>query len=223
MSVDIVHRLHRRIAQALDETRPGWAGAPITVAEIYQELAPYRLVRGELGIELNADYEFALLRLLAGQDGLARLEPEEARQELAREIESPNPNVGLFRRCAACDVWIQPVQDSGGAMQAAPAPAELLPQAPAGGRAEPLESAPVSPFTAPAPAHAAVPAPATAGTAIACAHCAAPLPAGREVRFCPSCGGDQKSRPCPNCGEKAERDWRYCVACGSQLASSTVA
>jgi hypothetical protein len=47
---------------------------------------------------LNADYEHALLRLLAGEGDLARIEPREVRDKLRLELESPNPNVGIFRR-----------------------------------------------------------------------------------------------------------------------------
>jgi RNA polymerase subunit RPABC4/transcription elongation factor Spt4 len=60
------------------------------------------------------------------------------------------------------------------------------------------------------------PKPATPGVAASsCAFCSQVLPVGRTVRFCPHCGGDQSSRPCPSCGEVLEREWRYCIACGS--------
>jgi hypothetical protein len=103
---DLVERMHACLAEALERTRPQPFGSPVTVAEIYQDLVPYRNVRTELGFDMNADYEHTLLRLLSGEADLARLEPSEARDELRRELDSPNPNVGLFRKFAACDVWI---------------------------------------------------------------------------------------------------------------------
>ncbi len=104
----LVERLHALLSDALRRTRPDPFESPVTVAEIYQDLVPYRGVRAALGFQMNADYEHTLLRLLAGESGLTRLEPDEARQELSAELRTPNPNVGLFRKFAACDVWIEP-------------------------------------------------------------------------------------------------------------------
>ncbi len=115
----VVQRLHQALAGALARRRPDIEAAPVTVAEIYQELAPYRDVRGSVGFEMNADYEHALLRLLAGEDGLVRLEPEEVRQQLEQELSAPNPDVTLFRRYAACDVWVSAPVPGAGAAEAA--------------------------------------------------------------------------------------------------------
>lgn len=102
----LVDRLLAALADALRRTRKDPFGAPVTVAEIYQDLVPYRSVRTALGFQMNADYEHTVLRLLAGENELAKLEPDEAREELRSELDTPNPNVGLFRKFAACDVWI---------------------------------------------------------------------------------------------------------------------
>lgn len=104
----LVQRLHGLLAQALLRSRPRPFDSPVTVAEIYQDLVPYRDVRTALGFQMNADYEHTLLRLLAGEGELARLEPAEARDELRGELDTPNPNVGLFRKFAGCDVWVTP-------------------------------------------------------------------------------------------------------------------
>lgn len=102
----LVERLLAALSDALRRTRRDPFGTPVTVAEIYQDLVPYRSVRTALGFQMNADYEHTVLRLLSGEADLARLEPQEAREELRAELEMPNPNVGLFRKFAACDVWI---------------------------------------------------------------------------------------------------------------------
>ena len=101
-----VERLHMALAAALREHRPKPFSAPVTVAEISQDLVPYRSVRSSVGFEMNADYEHALLQLLAGVGGHARIEPERAGEEMREELKSPNPNVGLFRKFAACEVWV---------------------------------------------------------------------------------------------------------------------
>jgi hypothetical protein len=128
---DLVEKLHGLLAEALHRSRPDPFNAPVTVAEMYQDLVPYRSVRTALGFQMNADYEHTLLRLLAGEGGHARLEPPEAREELSAELETPNPNVGLFRKFAACDVWITPAAVPAGtpgfASGAAPAIAPELP------------------------------------------------------------------------------------------------
>lgn len=105
-----VEKVHACLADALRRSRPDPFGSPVTVAEIYQDLVPYRRIRTAVGFQMNADYEHTLLRLLAGEGGYARLEPSEARDELRAELAMPNPNVGLFRKYAACDVWITPTE-----------------------------------------------------------------------------------------------------------------
>lgn len=99
-------RLHGLLIEAMRASDGHRMDEPVTVAEIYQDLVPYRAVRDELGLDLNADYEYAVLRLLAGDDGALRIEPEEARDRLTAELESPHPDVGIFREFAACDVQV---------------------------------------------------------------------------------------------------------------------
>src|SRR5687768_8744585 len=88
-----VERLHRALVDAIRTSRGEDFASPITVSEIYQKLLPYRAARAAVGFEMNADYEYALLRLLAGEGDLARLEPIEVQESLRAELESPNPNV----------------------------------------------------------------------------------------------------------------------------------
>lgn len=106
MNETTIAKLHRSLVDALRRSRPGSLHKPITVAEIYQDLMPYREARSVVGFEMNADYEHALLRLLAGEGDYARIEPREVRDKLRMELDSPNPDVGLFRSYAACDVWV---------------------------------------------------------------------------------------------------------------------
>lgn len=257
------------------------ADRPVTVAEIYQELIPYRGVREALGFELNAEYEHALLRLLAGEAELLRLEPTSARDELRQELQSPNPYVGLYRKFAACDVWVKvdpreqdatpspkpaPAAERPAAATAPPPATPVTPAVPA--TAIPPTAPPIfsAPATAPArtisgrlgepvgslaggstagpagasigePARPLVSAPAStsnpasapaAGTSgeqalATCPFCQKAVPTGRKVKYCPNCGGDQRSRPCARCGEVLDNAWRYCISCGAAAATSTSA
>ncbi|HET9986490.1 MAG TPA: zinc ribbon domain-containing protein [Longimicrobiales bacterium] len=146
----VVDRLHRSLVEAIRRRRTDVEAAPVTVAEIYQELVPYRVVRPAVGVELNADYEAALLRLLSGEGDRVRLEPAEARELLHREVYSPNPDTGLYRRFAACEVWVRPV--SGGTLAEGSEPrSAFAPPAPSesSGAAEPAESAGPEPAAEP--------------------------------------------------------------------------
>lgn len=102
--MDLVDRLFDRLRAAIAADAAG--AAPPTVADVYQRLIPYRAVRGELGILALAEYEHALMRLLSGERGLLVVASESARDELARELASPNPIVGVYRDYAALPVTL---------------------------------------------------------------------------------------------------------------------
>jgi hypothetical protein len=224
----VANRLYQFLVETLRARGIDLADRPVTVAEIYQELVPYRGVREELGVDLNADYEHALLRLLAGEGDLLRLEPSAARDELRLELESPNPYVGLYRKFAACDVWVR-----ADAHQQV-APADLRPEAknvaagstdtaqPAAnlvdaGAAATLSGAAVLAEPEIAEPRSASTTPTTAAPTT-CTFCGEALPPGRAANYCPSCGGDQRHHPCADCGEVLEQGWRFCIACGSAAA-----
>ena len=57
---------------------------------------------------MNGDYEEALLRMLSGEGDCLLLDSAAARQEMQKELASPNPNTGLFREFAAVDVRLHP-------------------------------------------------------------------------------------------------------------------
>lgn len=253
MSDEVVIRLYRCLVEEL-RRRGHSLEHPIKVSELYQDLVPYRSVRSELGVELNADYEHALLRLLAGERDLLRLEPAEARNELRGEVEASYPFVGLFRKFSASDVWVVPEGaqriDGSGAEPAesepstAPAPApQLGVERGRAGAAAASDSPPVRieaetegvapasrrrggplPARAPAPVHLhredaeADPAERLTHAGSDCVFCAEDLPTGRRIRFCPHCGGDQRLRPCARCDAVLEREWRYCISCGHEVA-----
>jgi hypothetical protein len=104
MSDQILERFHRALIEEIQTQRPEYLTAPFTVAEIYQNLVPYGSHRDRIGVEMNGDYEDALVRLLAGEGGYLILDSEPALEDLRAELESPNPNTGRYREFAAVDV-----------------------------------------------------------------------------------------------------------------------
>jgi len=103
-----VSRFHRVLVDEIKKQQPSYLSNSFTVAEIYQILVPYRSHRDALGVEMNGDYEDALLRLLAGAGELLVLESAEAQARILKELSSKNPNTGLFREFAAAEVHLNP-------------------------------------------------------------------------------------------------------------------
>jgi hypothetical protein len=105
---ELLSRFHKALVREIQATNPDYLAGPFSVAEIYQNLVPYRTHRDEIGVEMNGDYEHALLQLLAGDGDYLTIESRTARQEIREELESPNPNTGLYRDFAAADVRLNP-------------------------------------------------------------------------------------------------------------------
>ena len=103
-----VERFHRVLVDEIQKQRPTYLDSSFTVAEIYQILVPYRSHRDALGVEMNGDYEDALLRLLAGAGELVVLESDDARSRILKELQSKTPNTGLFREFAGAGVHLNP-------------------------------------------------------------------------------------------------------------------
>lgn len=108
MSESVLSRFHGALVEALRQRDPDHLSRPFTVAEIYQDLVPYGAYRDLLAVEMNGDYEHALLRLLAGEGDYVEMESEHALREIREELESVNPNTGLYREFAAVDVRLNP-------------------------------------------------------------------------------------------------------------------
>ncbi len=107
-SGDVLERFIETLVQEITVNRPQYLTSPFTVAEIYQDLVPYRSHRASIGVEMNADYEEALLQMLSGEGDCLVLDSAVARQEMQEELASPNPNTSLFHDFAAADVRLHP-------------------------------------------------------------------------------------------------------------------
>lgn len=223
MSEKVLERFHGALVGALRQRHPEGIRRPFTVAEIYHDLVPYRSYRDALGVEMNGDYEHALLRLLAGEGDYLEVESEHAVREIQEELASVNPNTGLYRAFAAVDVRLNPdriPEQAGGWGQEADEPAPHAGSPEGNGVLDDLTQ-PASPPEAP-PVHE-VSEPATQADAMeqpsssrdVCPWCREGLPKRDNLTFCPFCGTDVRLVPCPSCGEALEPEWRFCIACGT--------
>jgi len=259
---EILHRFHGALVREIHSRDPEQLRSPFTVAEIYQNLVPYRTHRDVIGVEMSADYEHALLRLLAGEGDFLSLESRTARQEIREELESPNPNTGLYRDFAAADVRLNPdrveeaLAEAGTPVGGDENPGEVEEGAVPDEEAEGVEASDLGRVgvdsseatldvsgqedTHPVPesteggekemaggveggepsgrgtgkgGESEVPVPDN------CPWCRENLPERPGVRFCPFCGSNVRLAPCPECGEELELNWRFCIACGTEVAS----
>ena len=208
---EVLEAFHRVLVEEIRAKRPEYLEGPFTVAEIYQDLVPYPTHRDRIGVEMNGDYEDALIRMLAGEGGYLALESEHALKQLRSELQTSNPNTGVYREFAAVDVRLNPdrVGGNGASRSEISAGASLAGPAFGEGRA----AAKTDDSTAIDPdAHEGV-------VATACSWCRAPLPTRDNLNFCPYCGTDVHTVPCAGCGEELEPEWRFCISCGTERPS----
>lgn len=220
--MDALDRLCQRLAEAVLRNSPGPLDRPLTIADIYQHLVPYRLVRAELGFSELKEYEHSLLRLLAGEREYVQVDLEQVVEEFRRELRSPNPILGMYRDYAAVGAALNPkaVQAAGASPQRAPALTPAPTPAPTAALAATPAPASAAPEVSRGSAAPAEPAPSPRRRPTACWSCREPLPADREVRFCPHCGGGQLPFPCSECGTELEPEWRFCIQCGDRSAAA---
>lgn len=207
---DELDRLFECLVEALArETR---IAVPFVASEVYERLVPYRSNRSRLKVATHQDYEMAVLRLLAGERGYVRLEPEEVREGMKRELTSVNPDPTYFRNFPDARVMVNrraAEQFLVGELLYAPPTPDISPAQiePEGEGKEPEET----------PVPSIVPLPFSMdGTSLnQCPYCGGSLPVGRKMNFCPHCGQPPSGElKCPACGSEVDVGWAYCVSCG---------
>ena len=221
--MDDLDRVFHRLVQNVKARSPEHADGPFTVAELYEQLIPYRHNRRELGIETNQDYEMAVMRLLSGERDYI-LGDEAMQDALKREVASPNPDTGAFREFATTQISISPQalenRPERGKTPAAPRPAindGLAATAAAKSTARVDQRVEDGSGTAAAARPGRAPgsaATADAGAPEGCRYCSGTLPQGRTVTFCPHCGQNLSLNQCPACGAEMEKGWKFCIGCG---------
>lgn len=210
-----LERFFRQIVLNLAATDPARLHRPLPLTDIRESIVPYRANRRALQLESNEDYELVVMRLCAGEGGLARTEPDEVRAEFVREVGGPNPDLTIVKRHGEALVSLEPKS-----LAQALDPKPKLAYAPweeQVSEAQQAQRPVVTPTTKPSrqPGKTApTPAPAEE-QALRCTHCGAGLPVGRLVNFCPKCG--QSQLRCPKCKAQLEAGWRHCVGCGHPL------
>ncbi|MEX1185943.1 MAG: zinc ribbon domain-containing protein [Gemmatimonadaceae bacterium] len=219
--MDDLDRVFQRLVQNIKSRSPEQLTLPFTVAELYEQLIPYRHNRRELGIETNQDYELAVMRLLSGERDY--IVSDDAMQDtLKQEISSQNPDTGAFREFATTQISLSPaaLEKQPDRARATPAMARpAMTPAAAGATDTARLDQRVSDGDSPPPS--ARPArPAGSGSASqpgephGCRYCGGTLPEGRAVTFCPYCGQNLARSQCPACGTEMEQGWKFCIGCG---------
>lgn len=230
--MDHLDRLFHRLVNNVRARNPAHLTLPFSVAELYEQIVPYRHNRRELGIETNQDYEVTVTRLLSGERGYL-LGDESMQESLRRELESHDPDVSAFREFATAEVSISPnaLQGVGSAPRratgagtdaegATPA-AQSAPREPAEPAAETVRAPDTAGST---PQSVAVPGTASPAPSripeepfspdAGCRYCGTTLPEGKQVKFCPNCGQNLSVNRCPACGSEIEAGWKFCITCG---------
>ena len=80
---------------------------PLAVAELHKRLLPYHTCRDRLGFATKAEYDFALLRLLADDERVAVAEPA-LREAVRAEMRHPEPGLAFLHRFAASEIRVRP-------------------------------------------------------------------------------------------------------------------
>lgn len=245
-SAKLLGRFHSILVREIRQAAPRYLDGPFTVAEIYQDLVPYRSHRDAIGVEMNGDYEDALLRLLAGEGDFLILDSGVAQRALREELQHSNPNTGLFRDFAAVDVRLNP-EKVDAVLDEPPVDESPVDDVPFEGVSaddadeyRPVSGTPVEIPTGVShtfefestevdpedeamdePGKTAadeVDTPAVEGSATeSCQWCAETLPGRSVLNFCPHCGGNLMLKPCTECGEELEAGWGFCPACGDRV------
>lgn len=92
-----LHRFAGQLVASFGAHTPGALAAPIALEEIGARILPYRACRRLLGILNVEEYELLLLRLIAGEEGLASAAPVEAVERCQEELATGNPDLGVLR------------------------------------------------------------------------------------------------------------------------------
>ena len=241
--------LERFAAALLTQWRAegGTGGGPMGIDTLLDRIFPYRTARRLLGIDISEDYEALVLRLVAGEDGLATSVPEEAGEMARTTMSNKIPDLDTLRllrsasitltdeavgrlhdvsfggaRAEADAKWgrseIEEHRETAPADEAAPAaPTDVIPLPTAARDATRVATTDAPLEPPPAYLTGAV---AFTPPAPACWNCNDDLPTDRVVKFCPFCGADQRPPACAHCGTSVERHWKHCPECGKVLGTS---
>lgn len=242
-----IDRLFQHLARTIQANFPAYLHQQFEVAELYQNILPYRHHRRELGFDTNQDYELALTELLSGAGGYLVVD-DRMRDALQRELASRSPDPGAFREFASSHVSLNPdavarvlgpvagtktpspfaslTPERRGAAAPpptagpAPTPAPTPSPTPAARTTRPSLTPSPPPMSTPASSVGRPQAGITPGAGESCRYCGGALPPGRRITFCPHCGENLTVVNCPACGTELELGWKFCPTCGRPASAS---
>jgi predicted RNA-binding Zn-ribbon protein involved in translation (DUF1610 family) len=217
--MDNVERMFRHLVRTIRSRFPQYVAQPFDVAQLHQEILPFRHHRRELGLDSNEEYEITLMELLATDRGFLVVD-DRMREALRTELATKNPDPSAFRQFGSAHVSLSPEAVQMFQTGANPAVTE-----PAGIRASsPGMGQPVVAVRQPSPV--ATPAGVTplASSVVPedgerCRSCGEELPVGRAITFCPHCGVNATTMNCTACGAELDMGWKYCPVCGRPAGS----
>jgi hypothetical protein len=206
-----LERFFRHLVNTLAASDPARLRQSLPLGDIRGSILPYRTHRRALQLESSEDYELLIMRLCAGEGGLAHTSPDEARVAFETELASPNPDLSLVELHTNASISLDHAAVAR-SLDHRPELAFAPQQEP---DTEPSYSEPIRPAPPPLdrqhPSMPAEPAPVPQG---GCVRCGSALPQKRAVNFCPQCGYKLRSKRCPSCGLELEPAWRHCIGCG---------
>ena len=227
--MDSLDRMYRHLVRTIRSRFPQYLTQPFDVAELHQNILPYRHHRRELGLETNEDYEIVLSDLLSGARDYLIVD-DRMRDTLRAELASTNPDPSAFKQFATASIALAPnalralaIGPDEDAPRISTARAKLesppveAPARPSVVTKPPAPAAPVIPapsVSTPAPEPAITPRPVVPQAGERCRSCNEVLPAGRAITFCPHCGQNVTTMNCPACGSELEVGWKFCPTCG---------
>jgi hypothetical protein len=234
--MDELDRMFGRLVHNIRAGFPDLLSRPFEVSAIHQHLVPYRLNRAELGIDSAEEYEVTLMHLLSGSRGLLAGDPD-MQAALRAELESPNPDLSIFRAWGTATVSIPATAIRALDSQSPPAvhvaqPVVSTRQAEMAGRATlevsassaspgPSRAAPTMPSPVIAAAVASRPAaPPAPKPAAAPSKPAASAPSARPALSTPDSAARTHGMGCRYCGGELPegRDALFCPHCGQNLS-----
>jgi hypothetical protein len=210
-----LERFLRHLVNTIAATDPARLRQALSLGEIRSSIIPYRAHRRALQLESSEDYELLLIRLCAGEGGLAHTLTDEARAAFEAELASPNPDLSQVELHAKASIALDPAavaRSLDHKPELAFAPKVEL-------ESEPRHSTP-APSAQPA-SRRRRPSPPVDRAPVAqggCVRCGSPLPRNRVANFCPHCGYNLRPKQCPSCGLELEPAWRHCISCGAAIA-----
>lgn len=222
--------MFRHLARTVRSKYPQYLTQPFDVAELHQNILPYRHHRRELGLDTNEDYEITLTELLSGARDYLIVD-ERMRDVLRTELALPNPDPSAFKQFANATVSLSPTALRGLEIGPDEDSSVLLSMPTVKVEAERPVRPPVAPMPSPrtpnTPPASVVPPSATPAsqptitlrtiipqTGERCRACDEVLPTGRSITFCPHCGQNVTTLNCPACGSELEVGWKFCPVCG---------